>query len=75
MPNYVPIYAEIVDMDSQMAQKVLARYELLDELAEIVGIPPELWPRESDLDRLALYAQNIALEVDGSEGSENAGKT
>jgi len=62
MASYVPIYVEIVEMDSKVSRKILARYELLEELAETVGIPFELWPRESDLDRLAISAKNIADE-------------
>ena len=49
MASCVPIYVEIVDIDSKTAQKILERYELLDDLAKSLGIPPELLEKGDEM--------------------------
>ena len=82
MAEYIPIYTDITELGSDLAQKMFVRYELLEDLAKSMGIPPELLENGDEIARnITKYvdsdgiAQNVALEVDGDEGSENAGKT
>jgi hypothetical protein len=65
MASCVPIYVEIVDIDSKTAQKILERYELLDELAKSLGIPPELLENGDEI------ARNITKYVDSDGIAQN----
>ena len=42
MAEYVMIYTDITPIDSNLEQKVFVRYQLLDELAQSMGIPAHL---------------------------------